>query len=100
MQLCDVRQRQRCVFFNMRKGARSSRRQRRLQPSAFRFRTEANYFETNASRTRYPEFRARGLFVGSGVIEAGCKAIIGYRLKASGMFWTVRGANNIIALRC
>ena len=41
-----------------------------------------------------------GLFVGSGVIEAGCKAVIGARLKQSGMFWTVRDANDIIALRC
>lgn len=61
---------------------------------------EAEYFETNTSRMRYPEFRAQGLFVGSGVIEAGCKAVIGSRLKQSGMFWTVRGANDIIALRC
>jgi hypothetical protein len=49
---------------------------------------------------RYPKFRAQGLFVGSGVIEAGCKTVIGARLKRSGMFWTVRGANAIIALRC
>ncbi|HEY6308812.1 MAG TPA: ISKra4 family transposase [Candidatus Angelobacter sp.] len=61
---------------------------------------EAEYFETNASRMMYPRFRAMGLFVGSGVIEAGCKAVIGSRLKRSGMFWTVRGANAIIALRC
>ena len=40
------------------------------------------------------------LFVGSGVIEAGCKTVIGSRLKQSGMFWTVRGANAIITLRC
>jgi hypothetical protein len=26
--------------------------------------------------------------------------VIGSRLKQSGMFWTVRGANAIIALRC
>lgn len=62
--------------------------------------TEANYFERNAERMRYPEFRRQGLFVGSGVIEAGCKTIIASRLKRSGMFWTVRGANAIIALRC
>ena len=49
---------------------------------------------------RYPEFRKKNLFVGSGVIEAGCKTVIGARLKQSGMFWTVRGANAIIALRC
>ncbi|HUQ90316.1 MAG TPA: ISKra4 family transposase, partial [Bryobacteraceae bacterium] len=40
------------------------------------------------------------LFIGSGVIEAGCKTLIGARLKQSGMFWTVEGANQIIALRC
>lgn len=67
---------------------------------ADRLRTEADYFEHNAERMRYPEFRSRGLFVGSGVIEAGCKTVIGARLKNSGMFWTVNGANDIIALRC
>lgn len=61
--------------------------------------TEANYFESNKHRMHYPEFRKQGLFVGSGVIEAGCKTVLG-RLKRSGMFWTVRGANAIIALRC
>jgi hypothetical protein len=61
---------------------------------------EAAYFEKNAARMRYPEFRQKHLFVGSGVIEAGCKTVIGQRLKQSGMFWTVRGANAILALRC
>lgn len=37
---------------------------------------------------------------GPGVVEAGCKTIIGFQLKQSGMRWTVRGANAIIALRC
>ncbi len=59
-----------------------------------------DYFEKNAERMRYPEFRRQHLFVGSGVIEAGCKTVIATRLKQSGMFWTVRGANAIIALRC
>ena len=63
-------------------------------------RREAEYFATNTSRMRYPEFRSKGFFVGSGVIEAGCKSVVGARLKRSGMFWTVRGANDIIALRC
>jgi hypothetical protein len=62
-------------------------------------RTEAAYFQDNKERMRYPKFREQGLFVGSGVIEAGCKTVLG-RLKRSGMFWTVRGANAIIALRC
>jgi len=63
-------------------------------------RTEADYFATNAQRMRYPAFRKQHLFVGSGVIEAGCKSVIGSRLKRSGMFWAVRGANAILALRC
>jgi hypothetical protein len=67
---------------------------------AEKIRTEADYFEKNAERMRYPEFRRQHLFVGSGVIEAACKTVIGSRCKQSGMFWTVRGANAILALRC
>jgi hypothetical protein len=63
-------------------------------------RVEADYFDRNAERMRYPHFRRQKLFVGSGVIEAACKTIIARRLKQSGMFWTLRGANAIIALRC
>jgi hypothetical protein len=65
-----------------------------------KFHTESEYFARNAARMRYPEFRRQGLFVGSGVIEAACKTVIGSRLKQSGMFWTVNGANAMIALRC
>jgi hypothetical protein len=65
-----------------------------------KIRAEADYFERNAERMRYPKFRRQHLFVGSGVIEAGCKTVVASRLKRSGMFWTVRGANAILALRC
>jgi len=65
-----------------------------------KIRIEADYFERNAARMRYPKFRSQHLFIGSGVIEARCKTVIGCRLKQSGMFWTIRGANAIIALRC
>ena len=61
---------------------------------------QIGYFRNNASRMRYGDYRAQGMFVGSGVVEAGCKTVIGKRLKQSGMEWTVRGANAIIALRC
>jgi len=61
---------------------------------------EIQYLDKNKQRMRYAKFRAEGLFVGSGVVEAGCKTVIGQRLKQSGMEWTVRGANAIIALRC
>jgi hypothetical protein len=62
--------------------------------------TALGYFEANAPRMRYHWFRQCGLFVGSGVVEAGCKTVVGQRLKQSGMHWTVTGADSIIALRC
>jgi hypothetical protein len=58
------------------------------------------YFKSNAHRMRYGHFRQNGLFVGSGVVEAGCKAIIGQRLKLSGMRWNIPGATGILTLRC
>ena len=61
---------------------------------------ELGYFLSNAPRMRYHWFRSRGLFTGSGVVEASCKTVIGQRLKQSGMHWTVNGADAIIALRC
>ncbi len=76
----------------------------RLQPEdeelQDKVRKALGYFETNAERMRYDRFRRMSLFVGSGVVEAGCKTVIGQRLKQSGMQWSVRGANQIIALRC
>ena len=62
--------------------------------------TALGYFENNAPRMRYHWFRQCGLFVGSGVVEASCKSVIGQRLKQAGMHWTVSGADAIIALRC
>jgi len=59
-----------------------------------------DYVTRNRHRMRYPEFRAQGLCVGSGVVEAGCKTAIGVRCKRAGMHWTVAGADAIIALRC
>jgi hypothetical protein len=61
---------------------------------------ELGYFLNNAPRMRYRWFRSRGLFVGSGVVESGCKAVIGQRLKMSGMRWTITGADAITTLRC
>jgi hypothetical protein len=58
------------------------------------------YVVHHRARMRYPAFRAQGLCVSSGVVEAGCKVAIGTRLKRAGMHWTVAGADAIIALRC
>jgi hypothetical protein len=62
--------------------------------------TALGYFEHNAPRMRYHWFRQCGLFVGSGVVEAGCKTVIAQRLKLSGMHWTTNGADAITTLRC
>ena len=58
------------------------------------------YFEHQQSRMLYKTYRAQGLFCGSGVVEAGCKTVIGQRLKNSGMFWTESGATQVLTLRC
>lgn len=44
-----------------------------------------DYFTRNRERMDYPSFRAQGLCVGSGVVEAGCKVAIGTRLKRAGI---------------
>ena len=56
--------------------------------------------EQRPPHMRYHWFRQCGLFVGSGLVEAGCKSVIGHRLKRAGMHWTVNGADAIAALRC
>ena len=58
------------------------------------------YFKTNAHRMRYAYFREHGMFIGSGTVEAGCKAVVGQRLKLSGMRWNIPGATGILTLRC
>ncbi len=58
-----------------------------------------NYFRNNLNAMRYDLFRDQGMFIGSGVIEAGCKTVVGKRCKQSGMFWSESGAENILTLR-
>jgi hypothetical protein len=57
------------------------------------------YFEHHQDKMRYKTYREQGLFYGSGVIEGGCKSVIGQRLKESGMFWTETGATSVLTLR-
>jgi Uncharacterised protein family (UPF0236) len=58
------------------------------------------YLWKNRRRMRYPEFEQQGYCTSTGVVESGCKVVVGTRLKRAGMHWTVKGANAIIALRC
>lgn len=58
------------------------------------------YFLHNIQRMQYGTFRAKNYFIGSGVVEAGCRSVIGKRCKQSGMFWSLSGAEKILAFRC
>jgi hypothetical protein len=49
---------------------------------------------------RYQTFREQGYHIGSGVAEAGCKAVVQARLKGPGMRWTGAGAEAMLHLRC
>jgi len=76
----------------------------RLKPSASEaaeaVRTQRGYFGKHQHRMRYPQYRARGLMVGSGPVEAACKRVVGDRLKRAGMRWSARGADAVLAVRC
>ncbi len=61
---------------------------------------QLNYLERNRSKMLYRTFRAAGYFIGSGVVEAGCKVVVGQRLKHSGMLWSRKGAEHLLAIRC
>lgn len=69
-------------------------------PSAELAGKEIGYFEHNQNRMFYGTYRALGFFYGSGVVEAGCKTVIGGRCKGSGMLWSEAGATHVLDLRC
>lgn len=57
------------------------------------------YFASNRQRMNYPAYRAQGMHIGSGVVEAACKHVVGARCKRAGMRWTKEGAETVLALR-
>jgi len=76
----------------------------RLQPTGEEaqaaVRSERGYFEKHRHRMRYPQYRARGMMIGSGPVEAACKVVVGHRLKRAGMRWSQAGADAVLAVRC
>jgi len=79
----------------------AARRRLKARPEiSDKAKTEINYLNNHKDKMRYAHFRDQGLFIGSGIIEAACRSVIGQRLKQSGMEWSLRGANAIISLRC
>ncbi|NSW56021.1 MAG: ISKra4 family transposase [Armatimonadetes bacterium] len=80
---------------------RSLRRMKASTPEAAAvIRTETGYFTRHRKRMAYPQFRARGMMIGSGPVEAACKVVIGHRMKRAGMRWTRSGADAVLAIRC
>ncbi len=65
-----------------------TRQQGAGQPSAAAMEKALDYFVRNVDRIQYGTFRAAGYFIGSGVVEAGCKTVIDGRCKQSGIFWS------------
>jgi len=57
------------------------------------------YFQNHRERMRYDEFRAKGYFIGSGVVEAACKTLVCQRFKCSGMHWSQSGLKHLLAIR-
>jgi len=76
----------------------------RLKPAAPEaqetVRLESGYFAKHQHRMCYPQYRARGLMIGSGPVEAACKRVVGDRLKRAGMRWSAQGADAVLAVRC
>ena len=57
------------------------------------------YIERNEHRMDYPRYQREGLLIGSGHVEAACKAVVGQRMKGNGMRWGEAGADAICHLR-
>ena len=57
------------------------------------------YIRHQGDRLVYDDFRARGLDIGSGCVEAACKHVVQTRLKGSGMRWSSPGAQATASLR-
>jgi hypothetical protein len=62
-------------------------------------RRELRYFRGHRGRMRYPHYREQGMMIGSGPVEAGCKILVGQRLKGAGMRWSRPGSDAVLAVR-
>jgi hypothetical protein len=61
---------------------------------------QKTFFRRNKDKMTYADFLARGLPIGSGLVEAACKSIVKTRLCRSGMRWSRQGGQYILHLRC
>jgi hypothetical protein len=78
---------------------RAARYRRSLLNKSSEIETEMKYLQHNKKRMNYFQLRKDKLPIGSGVIEAACKNLIGARMKKSGMRWSIEGGQTILTLR-
>jgi hypothetical protein len=57
------------------------------------------YLSKRGRYMRYWEYRCKGIPMGSGVTEAGCKVVVTQRMKQSGMDWGMQGGQVVMSLR-
>lgn len=72
---------------------------RAKHPRSTIIRREVKFFRKNRKRMQYWYFTAKGLPIGSGVVEAACKTVVAQRMKQSGMRWAEEGGQAILTTR-
>ncbi len=78
---------------------RAARYRRSLIKKSPKIETEIKYLQHNRKRMNYFALRQKNLPIGSGVVEAACKNLIGARMKKSGMRWSIDGGQTVLTLR-
>lgn len=61
-------------------------------------RVERGRFTKNRTRMNYPAYWSRGMMIGSGPVEAGCKTVVCKRMKQAGMRWSGPGSDAMLAV--
>lgn len=78
---------------------RAARYRRSITKKNPEIEAEIKYLQHNRKRLNYFQLRQNNLPIGSGVVEAACKNLIGARMKKSGMRWTIDGGQTVLTLR-
>jgi hypothetical protein len=78
---------------------RAARYRRSITKQNSEIEAEIKYLQRNRKRMNYFQLRQNKLPIGSGVVEAACKNLIGARMRKSGMRWTIDGGQTVLTLR-
>jgi len=58
------------------------------------------YLRKREASMQYPQFRAQGWPIGSGIVESANKLVVQARLKGPGMHWERKNVNPMLVLLC